>query len=101
MQIKSIDLSLLVKKVCDVDGVSVGKLKCGSRGSIVNARKVLYWLEVKEGHSGAEVARFLGVTISSCDLGGFIRQSAKNKKISLELCTLCTNVPHSTNLTKL
>jgi hypothetical protein len=39
MQIKSIDLSLLVKKVCDVDGVSVGKLKCGSRGRIVNARR--------------------------------------------------------------
>ena len=63
---KGIDLSLLAKKVCNVDGVSVGELRSGSRRrEIVNARGVFSWLAVRElGYSGAEVARFLGVTTS-------------------------------------
>lgn len=61
-----IDLSLLAKKVCNVDGVSVGELRSGSRRrEIVNSRGVFSWLAVRElGYSGAEVARFLGVTTS-------------------------------------
>jgi chromosomal replication initiation ATPase DnaA len=63
---KWIDLSSLAKKVCDVDGVSMGELRSGSRRrEIVNARGVFSWLAVKAlGYSGAEVARFLGVTTS-------------------------------------
>jgi putative transposase len=63
---KGIDLSLLAKKVCNVDGVSVGELRSGSRRrEIVNSRGVFSWLAVRElGYSGAEVARFLGVTTS-------------------------------------
>jgi chromosomal replication initiation ATPase DnaA len=63
---KGIDLSSLAKKVCDVDGVSIGELRSGSRRrEIVNARGVFSWLAVRElGYSGAEVARFLGVTTS-------------------------------------
>lgn len=63
---KEINLSELAKKVCDVDGVSMGELRSGSRRKpIVNARSVFSWLAVKElGYSGAEVARFLGVTTS-------------------------------------
>jgi putative transposase len=63
---KGIDLSLLANKVCDVDGVSMGELRSGSRRrEIVTARGVFSWLAVTElGYSGAEVARFLGVTTS-------------------------------------
>jgi len=63
---EGIDLSSLAKKVCDVDRVSVGELRSGSRRrEIVNARGVFSWLAVRElGYSGAEVARFLGVTTS-------------------------------------
>ena len=52
--------------VCDVDGVSIGELRSGSRRrEIVNARGVFSWLAVRElRYSGAEVARFLGVTTS-------------------------------------
>ena len=56
---------MLSKKACDVDCVSVGELRCGSRRrEIVNARVVFSCLEVRKGHSGAEVARFLSVTTS-------------------------------------
>ncbi len=55
---KGIDLSSLAKKVCDVDGVSIGELRSGSRRrEIVNARGVFSWLAVRElGYSGAETA---------------------------------------------
>ena len=61
-----IALSLLAKKVCKVDGVSISELRSGSRRrEIVNSRRVFSWLAVRElGYSGAEVARFLGVTTS-------------------------------------
>ena len=61
-----IDLSSLAKKVCKIGDVSVGELRSGSRRrEIVNSRRVFSWLAVRElGYSGAEVARFLGVTTS-------------------------------------
>ena len=63
---KVIDLCSLAKKLCDVDAISIGEFRSGSRRrEIINARRVFSWLAVKElGYSGAEVARFLGVTTS-------------------------------------
>lgn len=63
---KRTDLSLLVTRVCSVHKVSVGEIRSGSRRhEVVEARRVFSWLAVKElGYSGAEVARYLGVTTS-------------------------------------
>lgn len=48
-------------------GGRIGELLSGSRRrEIIEARRVMSWLSVKElGYSGAEVARYLGVT-NSC-----------------------------------
>ena len=58
------DLPKLSEKVCKVHDVSMGELRSGSRrGAVVEARRVLSWIAVRElGYSGAEVARYLGVT---------------------------------------
>jgi len=63
---KSMALPSLAEMVCDVRGVSLVELRSGSRRrEIVGARQVFSWLGVKElGCSGAEVARYLGVTTS-------------------------------------
>jgi len=63
---KRTHLSLLAKRVCSVHKVSVGEIRSGSRRhEIVEARRMFSWLAVKElGYSGAEVARYLGVTTS-------------------------------------
>jgi len=63
---KRVDLSSLAKRVCKVHEVSIGELRSGSRRhEIVETRRVFSWLAVKElGYSGAEVARYLGVTTS-------------------------------------
>ena len=63
---KKMDLSSFAKRLCKVRGVSIGELRSGSRRhEIVEARRVFCWLVVKElGYSGAEVARYLGVTTS-------------------------------------
>ena len=63
---KGIDLSSLAKKGCDVEGVSMGEPRSGSRKrEMVIGRGVFSCLAVRElGYSGAEVARFLGVTTS-------------------------------------
>lgn len=63
---KKMDLSSFAKRLCKVRGVSIGELRSGSRRhEIVEARRVFCWLSVKElGYSGAEVARYLGVTTS-------------------------------------
>jgi putative transposase len=79
---KGIDLSALSKKVCNVEGVSVRELRSGSRRrEIVNARGVFSWLAVKElGYTGAEVARFLGVTTSCITRGVSSGKEPKTKK---------------------
>ena len=60
-------LDILAARVCDVHGVEIKELRSGSRRrEIIEARRVMSWLSVKElGYSGAEVARYLGVT-NSC-----------------------------------
>lgn len=64
---EKMSLDLLISRVCEVHGVRTGELLSGSRRhEIVEARRVMSWLSVKElGYSGAEVARYLGVT-NSC-----------------------------------
>lgn len=64
---EKMSLDLLAARVCDVHGVQTGELLSGSRRrDIIEARRVMSWLSVRElGYSGAEVARYLGVT-SSC-----------------------------------
>jgi putative transposase len=61
------DLSSLASEVCGLRGVVLTELKSGSRRQeIVKARRELSQIAVKLfGYSGAEVARFLGVT-NSC-----------------------------------
>jgi len=63
---KRMDLSSLAKRVCKAHEVSIGELRSGSRRhEIMETRRVFSWLGVKElGYSGAEVARYLGVTTS-------------------------------------
>jgi len=61
------DLSELAQKVSKVHDISQAELRSGSRRrQAVEARRVLSWLAMRElGYSGADVARYLGVT-NSC-----------------------------------
>jgi REP element-mobilizing transposase RayT len=61
------DTKRLAARVCRQYKISLGELCSGSRRqSVVQARAVLSWIAVRElGYSGAEVARYLGVT-NSC-----------------------------------
>ncbi|MEA3416143.1 MAG: hypothetical protein U9R02_08330 [Thermodesulfobacteriota bacterium] len=62
-----IDIKELAKKVCEKYDVSVRELRSGSRRNIAaQARRAMSWIRVKElGYSGADAARYLGVT-NSC-----------------------------------
>ena len=67
LPLERMSLDSLAERVCEVHGVRSGELLSGSRRrEIVEARRIMSWLSVKElGYSGAEVARYLGVT-NSC-----------------------------------
>ena len=62
-----IDIDGLAARVCRQYKISVGELCSGSRRlNVVQARAALSWIAVRElGYSGAEIARYLGVT-NSC-----------------------------------
>ena len=62
-----IDIKELAEKVCEKYDVSEKELRSGSRRNIVvQARRAISWIGVGElGYSGADVARYLGVT-NSC-----------------------------------
>jgi len=62
-----IDIQTLAKKVSEKYGVSIGELRSGGRRrAVVKARRTISWIGVRElGYSGADVARYLGVT-NSC-----------------------------------
>lgn len=62
-----IAIETLAKKVCNKYDVSAGELCAGTRRHAgVVARQALSWIAVRElGYSGADVARYLGVT-NSC-----------------------------------
>ncbi len=61
------DIAALAKQVCKKYNISLGELCSGSRRRVVvEARGSISWIAVRElGCSGADVARFLGVT-NSC-----------------------------------
>jgi len=62
-----IDIEALAEKVCEKYDVTLRELRSGSRRNvIVQARQAMSWIGVRElGYSGADVARYLGVT-NSC-----------------------------------
>jgi REP element-mobilizing transposase RayT len=62
-----IDINGLAEHVCDTYDISLGELRSGSRRrAAVKARSMMCWVGVRElGYSGADVARYLGVT-NSC-----------------------------------
>ena len=64
---RQIDVATLAKRVCKKHDISVGELRSGSRRrEIIEARGIVSWIAVRElGYSGADVARYLGVT-NSC-----------------------------------
>jgi len=74
-------LAALAERVCDIHDVSLAEVRSGSlRHEIVEARSVLSWLAVKElGYSGAEAARYLGVT-TSCVTRAVERKKGLDKK---------------------
>jgi hypothetical protein len=62
-----IDMKTLAEKVAATYNVSIGELRSGGRRrAVVQARHAMSWIAVRElGYSGADVARYLGVT-NSC-----------------------------------
>jgi len=62
-----IDIKVLAEKVSERYSVSIGELRSGGRRrSVVQARRAMSWIGVRElGYSGADIARYLGVT-NSC-----------------------------------
>jgi len=62
-----IEIKALAEKVSERYNVSIGELRSGSRRSAaVKARRAISWIGVRElGYSGADIARYLGVT-NSC-----------------------------------
>jgi REP element-mobilizing transposase RayT len=61
------DIDKLAETVCEKHDVSLGELRSGSRRHpVVKARWIIAWIAVRDlGYSGADVARYLGVT-NSC-----------------------------------
>jgi putative transposase len=80
------EIGCVCRHVCEVYDVSAGELCSGSRRRpVVRARGALAWVAVKElGYSGADVARYLGVSTSCItrsvatghapDVGGLIER---------------------------
>jgi hypothetical protein len=62
-----IDINAVAQQVCSKYNISLGELRSGSRRRVVvEARGSISWIAVRElGYSGANVARYLGVT-NSC-----------------------------------
>jgi putative transposase len=75
---KITDLPSLSEKICSNEGIEEEELLNGSKKRIVvKYRKIFCQIAVKElGYSGAEVARFLGVTTSA------VNKAASSKKLS-------------------
>ena len=76
-----IDINSLAEKVCEKYDISPGELCSGSRRNVVvKARRAMSWIGVRElGYSGADVARYLGVT-NSC----ITRMASAGKKPDID-----------------
>jgi REP element-mobilizing transposase RayT len=63
---QQIDIDELASAACKKHGISLSELRSGSRRhEISEARRTVSWIAVRElGYSGADVARYLGVTTS-------------------------------------
>ena len=63
------NLSSLAKRICSNEGVEKEELVSGSRKrEVVKSRKIFCQIAIKRmGYSGAEVARFLGITTSAAN----------------------------------
>ena len=90
-----IDLEALTEKVCKLYQASIIEVRSGSRRKpVIKARRVISWIGVRElGYTGAEVARYLGVT-NSCvtrAVSSDIKPEMGNLLDSLS--TSSTNVP--------
>ena len=72
-----INIQTLAERVSEKYNVSIGELRSGGRRkAVVKARRVISWIGVRElGYSGADIARYLGVT-NSC----ITRQVSTGKK---------------------
>jgi hypothetical protein len=75
------DIAELAEEVCKKYDVSPGELESGGRRhAVVKAREAMSWIAVRElGYSGAEVARYLGVTTSCIN-----RLISSGKKLNIE-----------------
>ena len=64
---RRMDINTLARQVCEKFDISLGELRSGSRRQdVVEAHGSISWIAVRElGYSGADVARYLGVT-NSC-----------------------------------
>jgi REP-associated tyrosine transposase len=62
-----IDIKALARKISEKYNVSICELRSGGRrNAVVKARRAMSWIGIRElGYSGADVARYLGVT-NSC-----------------------------------
>ena len=76
-----VDIDALAGKVAGNYNISITELRSGSRRrAVVQARHAMSWLGVRElGYSGADVARYLGVT-NSC----VTRMIAAGKKADVD-----------------
>ena len=64
---KRADLPSLARKVCEGQGVDEATLRSGLiKREVVNSRRIFSQIAIKKmGYSGADVARFLGITTSA------------------------------------
>jgi putative transposase len=67
LAVKIADLPSLARTVCEGEGVDEGELRSGLRKrQVVKSRRIFCQIAVKKmGYSGADVARFLGITTSA------------------------------------
>lgn len=77
---KKMPLAALAERICRKQGVNLAELRSGSRRhEVVEARAKLSRMAVTEhGYSGAEVARFTGVT-NSCVTSSLLYERKKRK----------------------
>jgi putative transposase len=82
-----IDIKVLAERVSESYDVSIGELRSGGRRrAVVQARLAMSWLGVRGlGYSGADVARYLGVTNSCVTRMISTGKERDIKNISLEL----------------